>query len=447
MLAAMEHLVLILVLGALRPRACAQMAQHAPGLAVWGAHILGLMIGAGILVVGMQSTDAIISAVTGQMRYRTPFQPLGWEDNATFFGIAVAVGVAATFLAGLIAAPFAWRDEPVRTTWQHTLRMVRLFTPAWMTPAAAAPVMFALFAEWPTVGMGPGPVQLTLLIAVPGLLVWCLYIAAAAVSAREPVHPDEWEPCCETCGYLLHHVPASHICPECGEKIDSALDPQHRNYPPANDAALAHGAPPTSPDEPRPFPPADAWTRPREFFTRVRMETPAFPLLRRAALAHVAAAAVAFFVIIVGFSVVSGDPMPADVGLAFACVAFTFGIGVTGLWCAGAGIIGLIASIRVSRNLLRAAFIVASYTSMFFVLWFAVSAAGLVIIFALGNAGLLRSPFWPMMLWLTGNAVMAAFYSTSVWRRMRYVCYGNWRFAEAARVDDTAIANAEASVG
>lgn len=421
MLATLRTIALVLFTGLFTPRRCAQRTADASTATVWAAHLLGLGLATAVLLGGVCLAEWLV------WNSRHPLtRPATFHSRLEEYHMAIVVGlgIAMTYFAALIATPLAWRDEPWRDTWRHALRRVRLFAPAWMLPAALSCVTvfaFILIANGPP----PGAVHFALLGGWTVLPVWCYTIIGSAASAPRLTPDQPVEPVCENCGYLLHHVPASRRCPECGADIDSALDPAYRCLPGSRPAPLS-GVPAVVR-----FPALAAWLRPRDFYGRVRLNAAAWPLVLRPAGAHLLAGGITLSTFLVGLVWV-GEESPPVRAIAVGCLlAPAVATLLFGVWSAGVGLIGLIASAATQRNLLRAALIVAAYASAFPVVWAFVAASTLVGLIGWAQYARLRSPVLPLTILLVENVLLGSWYVLGVWRRMRYVRYGNWRFSTA----------------
>lgn len=430
----MRALLIILVYGLIAPRRAAERTQDAGRGTVWFAHLFGIVLGTtGILAVWYVTISIRWTARPG-FQSEVVWAPQLWDAVAAQFlavGLAsCAAGFAATGIATLIALPFAWRDEPMADTLRQALRTVRLFAPVLGPLAAGTVASVVAFSMIP--GSGPRPLHLLLMLLWSLLPLACLRTIGGACAADRPVNTVEHEPLCETCGYLLSHVPDSRRCPECGESVERALDPRFRWYPPAPGARRTE-------EWVFDVPFASAWTQPQALFARVRLNQPARPLIRQAAIAHFLSGLVVCLGFIVGLTLIVGGPNRVGevIAVAGACSALT--VGLFGLWFAGVGVVGLLAGRLYGRNLIRAAMIVAAHLSGFLVVAASVAIFSLMVLLYLGQANIINNPFWPVTGWLSLIVGLAIFYVAGVWRRMRLVRYGNWHFPERADRSDEAV--------
>jgi hypothetical protein len=433
----------ILLLGPFVPRRVAERTQSAGRPVVWLAHATGMILGTLVLVGGWLGQQMLWRGWATSVLGTVPTTPVAGpfavsgDELLVVALIAVGMGLTVTFLAALIVLPFAWRDEPLRDTWRQALRSVRLFAPAWMPLAALVGVCLMVF---PALMRGPSPsaIHYVLMVSWTVLPLWCLYVAGGAASADRPTAAMAHEPLCESCGYLLHHVPDSRRCPECGEDVRPAIDRRYRWFPPAPSSHT------WMKDATFPSPGVSAWTRPGAFFSQVQLTASPEALVRRAALAHASAALVGWVILIIGAAVIL-SPIPGEFLPVSACMVSACITAALGLWCAGAGIVGLLASAIHGRNLVRAALIVAAYTSPYYLVWAVAFPGTFILLIALQS--IFRTGFWPVSILLTLNIGMALIYISGVWRRMRYVRYGNWRFAEVeSDPAESVIADAEVPV-
>jgi len=423
----MRDLLTIAMLGPFVPRWCAVRMQAAGRKTIWCAHILGLVLGTALLTMGWWWAYFLEQPAAGIATWGPALPRSPWPstvDLTIFAAAALLLGVIMTGVATLIVLPMAWRDETMRDTWRHALRTVRLFAPAWMPLAALFGAALMLFFVLVDSSDHPD-VRLYLLMACWTVLpLWCLFIVSAAAGAERRYEPVAHEPLCETCGYLLHHVPETLRCPECGDDLRTALDREHRCMPAAGNRIHA------ARDATFYVPALSAWMQPGRFFGRMRLDQPAWPLIVRGLVAHGVAGLLGWLVFVLVFSAMSDFDSAgiAEMATVFAFMVSALMVGLFGIWCIGVGLVGTIAGGLYGRNLLRAALIVAAYTSAFHVIWSIACVLTLTVVAFLGNSRLIVNPYLPVVLWLTLNTGMAMFYIFGVWRRMRYVRFGNWRF-------------------
>ncbi|MCB9851157.1 MAG: hypothetical protein H6817_10695 [Phycisphaerales bacterium] len=423
----MRHILLIALLGPFTPRRVAQRTLSASRTTVVASYLLGLVIGCAVLVGAIVAvatiSPTVTTIVTGGGTTIVPHQaPSGGQIILMALGCAFAA-VVVTWVGVVIALPYGWRDEPLRDTWQHCVRTVHLFAPAWMPFAAACAGSFVMIFN--IKGLGPVVVMLLAPVVTIGALRAVTIIMLAA-SVDRPVDELTHDPRCESCGYLLHHLPDSLRCPECGDDLSRSIDPHHRYifHPTASAPEKRTLAEQFVIDTPS----VAAWTLPEALFSRTCLAAPITPLVKLFATWFLMTVAGSLLCLAMAAIVVGGGPPPIEALYVIVYVACALVTAVFGAWSIGTSIVGLIASAQTGRNLLRAVLIVTSCTSGYFAGWAAICLiAGCLV--PLSGMGRIPIPvYYVVPGWLIMNGVLALIYIFAVWRRVRYVRYGNWQF-------------------
>jgi hypothetical protein len=417
-LAALNSLLMvgyILGLGPFRPRAVARATLSASRTTVWVAHLTGLVLGAGLI------TWFWVAQFQWQYvaRIPVPRKQIDTSDIVLFAVVLLVFGIALTFVAALVVLPIAWRDETLGDTWRFALRTIRLFCPAWIFPTT----LWAVTANTFFRGLLRPWIEDFILIPLFAVYaVWAYVIIARAAGVGRAFVPVSHDTLCEACGYSLVHLPANLRCPECGSDVDPCVRGDTRRALPALINPPDRNGSTSEPAVLR------AWVEPGLLFSRLRADHPARPLLVNGIACFAVAGAVSAMILLMGFLAMAANDFDWEPLYIIASLSLVGTVAMFGLWSLGTGIVGVLSSIAVKRNLARAACVVAACTSGYFVAWAAIGAGALVLCIWLTDSGTPVSPFWIITGNLMLHAVMAVIYCVAVWRRMRYLRFANWHF-------------------
>ena len=272
-----------LALMVVRPATTARRTQHVSLPGAYGVHLLAAVFTLVVICAATALADApspltrtavvkgindiLVDVVVEVGRFP------GWALLA-FLGTILLPEVIIAALA-LTIMPWGARDEPLRTSYRHSLRTLLLCTAAipvlavvisatvvplerfsWQsvfeanaaapTPTNAAPGspewnqwQQASSKYWETywterqawIVKQPWYVrypQIVVINVVFACIAWFLFLTLRAVGAARSTIPIARPPHCEACGYNLSTIPMESRCPECGEPVAASLGPKAR---------------------------------------------------------------------------------------------------------------------------------------------------------------------------------------------------------------------------
>ncbi|MCB9851437.1 MAG: hypothetical protein H6817_12115 [Phycisphaerales bacterium] len=380
----------------------------------------------GVLIVnyalqryGARLMDSRIDAITSILM-------ISPAEAVLMFLTVAALASAATAGVAYLALPWAWRNEPLRDTFAHSLRTCWLLTTALLGPyllcdTVTVMIRDALVDAWhlPSYDFDYYAAQwyLTLLLRL-AWPVWSLYVVYRAVTMAREVNATERDPTCEQCGYNLSHVGAGDCCSECGYPLARSLSPQHRQLSDWERAPRGAGWTAfwrcTN----------DALWQPEALFRSVRLDgTPGGAM--RFLLAQFVILILVLACVMVAY--VWSEPRPHLQILDGVDVVLTVVLAAFGLWSLVATTSGLVGSAICRRNLVGPIGRIAVYTSGGFVLLASLAISLLVV--AIRTLDVMQARYATIQRALLSWSIIAGaavlWYVAIVIRRIKYIRYIN----------------------
>ena len=320
------------LLDVFRPRAAARCLVGASRPAFVAVMVLSL-VAIAVTVVGLTVWS---DTITGEWGWRPPAQVWqNWHEHAIdgWLGPLEVAFLLMVVLGPCLPAFLAWLNLPLvygtGSAWRSYKQSFRAAT-GLLWPLAVALLVCGgagVVQEHASYGGADGVLAADLLTSSVAALLLALWLRRAT-RALAPGTPDHiLPPRCEGCGYDLTHQPAEHRCSECGLGIDASL--------------VAAGSRPGSRWAAEKS--ARAWWqtpvgvlfRPRQFYRRLQLRTPAaadcgFAMWSYVAIGLCAALWAAAMILVIS---VLGKPPPREAWLVipFAGTALVI-IGTLGCW-------------------------------------------------------------------------------------------------------------------
>ena len=258
---------------------------------------------------------------------------------------------------------------------------------------------------------------------------WVIWGLLRAVGTERPVMPIAHPPLCATCGYNLTALAAAARCPECGDPVALSLGPLAR---PGTEWQHLRGLDRISAWR---WCAVDAIVAPGRLGRQVRVTSRVvdhrwFLAIHLGAIFGIGAgSAVLCFAIAESFRSDDGLVIALYIGQWMGWLAATLALGAA---LFAAAVVGIGYAIHDKRNLLNAAIQAACYLGGYLVLWFLVSGAIPVLIFALKKSfvDLARSlgifeVTLGFVVWVLPNIACLIGYVWFVWRATSGARYAN----------------------
>jgi hypothetical protein len=176
----------------------------------------GFLIGILVAWTGPGSLAANLTYIWTQFDSETP--GAAWILAGIFALIeAFHLAVAVLFM------PWGAKDEPLRKSFQNSLRQTWLHTVHFL-PAIAIVGGLVLWFHVVKQRLGSAPSEVVIAAAVVVTLAWVLFALARAIAAPRCGQPPQRPPMCTNCGYNLTTIARDSRCPECGVLAAESLD-------------------------------------------------------------------------------------------------------------------------------------------------------------------------------------------------------------------------------